>query len=272
MQLGKDVLLEKPMGMDASECDRIIATQQQTGRVLQIALVHRYTSVAQRAREIAAAGELGEIYHAKAHLYQRRGVPGLGRWFTNRELAGGGCLIDLGVHLLDLVESTWGHPRAVSAAGQVYSTFGRRMKDYVFESMWAGPPNDDGVCDVEDAAHALIRFDGNRTLDLQVTWAANVPSGALPKSLLAFMGDQAGITFELFGDTIHMAREAYASNVDMRIPCPPTDPFERQLRSFAEAIVTRDVTGATGSQARGTQAIIDAIYRSSRAGTEVSVE
>ncbi len=272
MQEGKDVLLEKPMGMDAAECDRMIAAAEESRRMLQIALVHRYTSVAQLAHKIAAAGELGDIYHAKAHLYQRRGVPGLGRWFTNRALSGGGCLIDLGVHLLDLVQFVWGHPQVVSVAGQVYSKFGRRMKDYVFDSMWAGPPDYNGTCDVEDSAHALIRFADGRTLDLQVTWAANYSQGALPKSLLAFMGDQAGMTFELFGEQIKLARVEFDRNVDVQLPCATWDPFERQLSAFAEAVESRVVTGATGSQGRCVQAMLDAIYRSSREQMEVPVE
>ena len=101
------------------------------------------------AKELADGQHCGRIYHAKAHLYQRRGIPGLGGWFTTKEQAGGGALIDLGVHLLDLSLFVLGHPQPKEVLGQVYGVFGRRMQDYIFENMWAGPPNFNGVCDVE---------------------------------------------------------------------------------------------------------------------------
>src|SRR5690606_17392739 len=151
LKAGKDVLVEKPMGLNANECREMNAAAKAKDRILQVGFVQRYSSVATTVKKFVDAGRLGNIYHAKANYYRRRGIPGLGGWFTTKALSGGGPLIDLGVHVIDLITYLMGSVRPVRVSGKVYANFGKRMKDYVFESMWAGPPRLDGVCDVEDA-------------------------------------------------------------------------------------------------------------------------
>ncbi len=264
MRAGKDVLLEKPMGLNVAECDAINQVAKSTGRLLQIGLVHRYTKVGAAAQEIAMSGALGNVYHARADLCLRRSVPGLGGWFTTKSMSGGGALIDLGVHLIDLSLFILGFPQPTSLMGQTHNTFGRRMKDYVYETMWAGPPRLEGVCDVDDAAHALIRFSGGLTLELNVTWAGNFPDATSTGSQMGFYGDQGGISFALFGDKINLAREEQGRNVDTTIKIGSDDDFfKSQMADFTKAIGEGEVRGATGEQARAVQSIIDAIYESS---------
>ncbi len=264
MRAGKDVLLEKPMGFNVDECAQINDVAAASGRVLQVGLAHRYSAVGKAAQELADAEHCGRIYHAKAQLYQRRGVPGLGGWFTTKEQSGGGALMDLGVHLLDLALFVLGFPQPKEVTGQVYAEFGRRMQDYVFENMWAGPPNLDGVCDVEDSAHAFIRFEDQVTLELNVTWAGNFPTGQLPASRMGFFGDRGGMTFELFGDHIHVANEQFRRNVDTKIKLAERDYLQEQLKCFARAVANRRLgLGASGPQAAVVQSLIDAIYKSS---------
>ncbi|MEN0111613.1 MAG: Gfo/Idh/MocA family oxidoreductase, partial [Planctomycetota bacterium] len=131
LRAGKHVLLEKPMALSAAECDELIDVAEETGRLLQIGYAHRFTTVGAAAKSIADAGDLGEVYHAKAHLTIRRGIPGLGGWFTTKAMSGGGCLIDLGVHLIDLALHLMGQPEATSVSGKAYSKFGVKLRDYV---------------------------------------------------------------------------------------------------------------------------------------------
>lgn len=263
LQAGKDVLLEKPMSLDAGQCTEIIDMANRCQRIVQIGMVHRYTSVGESAIQIGRSEQLGKIYHIKAQLYQRRGVPGLGGWFTTKKLSGGGVLIDIGVHLLDLALCVAGFPEIQEVSGKVYGNFGSRMRDYIFESMWAGPPNYDGVCDVEDAAHALIRCSDELTLELNVTWAGNFPNGVLPPSMMGFLGSRAGMTFALFGDAIRLAKEEDRRNVDTVINLMPKAQFAAQLSDFLKATETREVRGATMYEGRIVQHLIDTIYASS---------
>jgi predicted dehydrogenase len=270
MRAGKDVLLEKPMGLSAAECQQTIDVAAQTERVLQIGMVHRWTAVGQAAKDVVKAGDLGEIYHAKAHLYRRRGVPGLGGWFTTKELSGGGPLVDIGVHVLDLTCWLMDFPTIQRVSGKVYAPFGKRMHGYVYESMWAGPPKFDGVCDVEDSAHALIYFEGGGTLDLQVSWALNRPGDSRQEeNLIGLFGDRGGMTFELESDHLTVANEWNGRNADTCVMLPEVEPFVRQAAGFAACVESREMPLATGIQGRQVQAILDAIYQSSEANRDV---
>jgi predicted dehydrogenase len=272
MRAGKDVLLEKPMALTAAECDELLDCQSDTGRVLQIGFAHRYTAVGQGAKRVIDQGLLGDVYHAKAHLYLRRSVPGLGGWFTTKAMSGGGALIDLGVHLLDLSLHLLGQPKPVSVLGKTYSKFGRKMEGYVYESMWAGPPRLDGVCDVEDSAHAAIVFDSGATLDLQVCWAINVPDAALPSSVMGFFGDRGGLTFEMFGDHLRLASEVAGRNADSKILLPEADQMAAQMQGFVEAVANRrNGVGATGADGRKVQSLVDAIYASSERNAAITL-
>ena len=270
MRAGKDVLLEKPMGLSAAECQQAIEVADETGRILQIGMVNRWTAVGQATKKAVAAGDLGEIYHAKAHLTRRRGVPGLGGWFTTREMSGGGPLVDLGVHLIDLTCWLMDFPKIERVSGKVYSHFGKRMRDYVYESMWAGPPKLDGVCDVEDSAHALIYFEGGGTLDLQVSWAINMPGDSRKEERqIGLFGDRGGLTFELGGESFTLAEERHGRNVDTRVWLPEVKPFVQQTAGFAACVESREAPLATGSQGKKVQAILDAIYESSQTNRDV---
>ncbi len=263
MKHGKDVFLEKPMAMSVAECQEINRRANASGRVLQIGFVHRYSQVARLGKKLVSEGALGRVHHVKAHLYRRRGVPGLGRWFTQQATSGGGAVVDVGVHLLDLSLHLLGHPTPLSVTGQVHHAFGKRMRDYVYDSMWAGPPDYQGFCDVEDSGHALIRFADGLSLDLHVTWAENFPTDALPSSLMGFFGDRAGITFQLEGDHVMLAGEQNGRLTDVRFSLPESSPLQDQIDDFVQAVETRTVRGATGPQATMVQALVEAIYDSS---------
>ncbi len=272
MQAGKDVLLEKPMALTAAECDEIRAVAEQLGRVLQIGYVHRFTAVGLGAKGVIDSSDLGDIYHAKAHLYLRRGIPGLGGWFTNKAMSGGGALIDVGVHLIDLALFLLGQPEPVAVSGKAYSKFGVKMREYVYESMWAGPPDYDGVYDVEDHATALVTFASGSTLDLQVAWACNLPTGSCSDSLVAILGDRGGLSFELFGESLQLRTEVAGRNADAKIALPAADQMSLQMADFSEAITSRKLgVGASPDDGYRVQSIVDAIYKSDKTNAPVTL-
>lgn len=274
LKAGKHVLLEKPMATSVAACDRIIEAARASGRALQMGFVCRRMPAVEMARRCAEDGRLGSIYHAKASMYRRRGVPGLGGWFTTKARSGGGPLIDLGVHLLDATLHLMGHPRVLRVSGATYATFGRRMRDYAHTSMWAGPPDFSGTCDVEDHVTALLRCEGGATIELNATWAMNIPDAALPDGIALF-GDAGGCRFGLQDRSLTLATEALGVPADLSPHVVADEPgqqaWDAQARAFQRLLEQGGEPVATAAQGRAVQAVIDAIYRSAAEGREVEI-
>ena len=271
---GKHVLLEKPMAITVAQCDSVLAAQQRAGTVLQVGFVCRGAPTANAARGMVSEGRLGEVYHLKVALYRRRGIPGLGGWFTQQRHSGGGSLIDLGVHMIDLGLSLVGNPRVERASGQAWSRFGSPIRDYVFEEMWAGPPRLDGVFDVDDGVTALLRLAKGVTMEVNITWAANIVPGSLSDGVRLW-GDRGGVAFEVFGKEVRFAGTAAGKLHDETIAVttadPMTDMWDEQYRLFQRSIAAGRALERSGLEGRTVQCILGAIYESSRLGREVEV-
>lgn len=274
LQAGKDVLIEKPMALTAQQCAQINKTARQHQRLVQVGFVHRYTAVARVAKALIEADRIGRIYHIKASMYRNRGIPGLGGWFTTKALSGGGPLIDLGVHVIDLALHLAGYPLVDRVSGKTFAQFGPRMENYVFENMWAGPPKLEGVFDVEDAAHALLRLQDGATMELNVTWAGNFPDNAMP-SQVVLMGERGGLTFSLNSDKLTLTTEQDGYNVDVlpKFAFTPgfDEAFKLQLQTFIGHVESRTTPDADGEAGRIVSAVIDAIYASSEQNCEVAL-
>ena len=277
LDAGKHVLLEKPMAMSVAECDEVIAAHDRAGAglVLQLGFVCRGLPTSVAVKEMVDAGKFGEIYHVKCSIYRHRGIPGLGGWFTTKALSGGGPLIDLGVHVLDLGMYLSGNQEPVRASGHVVSCFGSPIESYLYEEMWAGPPKCDGVFDVEDGAVALVRFANGMTLELNVTWAVNLPEDVLPSGIAIF-GRDSGCFFELFGKELRIATEEDSKLVELtpKFTCEDVEvvSWARQYAQFIAAVEDGVPPHADAASGRRVQSVIEAIYRSSDARSEVSVD
>jgi predicted dehydrogenase len=271
---GKHVLLEKPMALDETECRRIAEAADRARRTVQVGFVCRGTPTVVAAKAFVAAGRLGRVYHAKCSLYRRRGIPGLGGWFTTKAKSGGGPLIDLGVHVLDVVMHLVGYPNAMRIAGSCTSTFGHPIAGYRFVDMWAGPPKPDGTFDVEDQASALIRCAGGLTVELNVSWAMNAPEGSL-KDGVVLLGDRGGIALDVLGTNCTLATEEDGRLVDVKALVEPGDALEhawdRQYRQFRDAVERGVAPHASAADGVALQRIIDGIYRSSDEGREIEL-
>ncbi len=144
------------------------------------------------------------------------------------------------------------------------------MKDYDFENMWSGPPNYDGICNVEDAAEALIKFSDGATLELHVAWAGNYPSKLMPVSQVALLGDKGGLAFELFGTEVHLTQQEKGKLVDTTLPITDDDFMLRQFQDFMKSVQFREVRGANPRQATSVQTLVESIYESSRISEPVA--
>lgn len=264
---GMNVFCEKPMAVDAGQAREMAASAARAKRVLQLGMMSRQRPECRLVKSYIEEGFFGEIYRMAIVLRRHRGVPGLGGWFTTKATSGGGCLIDIGVHFLDLalwLTNKWS-PRSVSAAD--YKVFGRKMRDYRFVDMWAGPPAYSGVCDVDDAAAAFVRFPDGATMSLDVSWALN----ARPETRLEIFGEKAGARLMDDGE-LTLITEMGGRLVEV-VPqyAKDGDPYHAQARNFAAALRGAEQPAATAEQGVAVMELIDAIYRSSAEGREVTI-
>ena len=267
LKAGKHVMLEKPMTLSAELGRQILAARDASGKQLQMGLVWRQKNKARLVKEIIENGRLGNIYQIRVKLIRRRGIPGLGGWFTTKAKSGGGGLIDIAVHFLDLVmwlSNKW-EPTKVSA--KTYSKFGSPINDYHYVSMWAGPPKADGVFDVDDYAAGFVRFGAETTLSFEVAWACN----AKDECYVEILGDKGGIKMDL------SAAPVLCTEIDNRIADvtmqfdQKDDAFANELRMFCNAVQGKGEVPATGEQGVVAMKLLDAIYKSSELNCEVDI-
>jgi predicted dehydrogenase len=273
LEAGNDVLLEKPMAMNESECAAVIDARDRSGRTLQVGFVCRFAATVAAAKRHIDAGRLGHIYQARAVMLRRRGIPGLGRWFTNRELSGGGVLIDLGPHLVDLVLDLCGRPQVERVSASTSSHFGQPTTGYKFTDMWSGPPNLDGLFNVDDAATAMLRCAGGLTVTLETSWASHLPDGTIGDGVTLF-GEKGAMHFDIWGDHILMGTQIDDEIVDVKHPIPETEgwgtAFKREHECF-RAHCAGEQIGPSGESGLQVQQVLAALYRSADAGQEVPV-
>ncbi len=265
LNAGKHVMLEKPMAMSAAEGEAICAARDAAGKVLQMGMVRRQAPDAELIKEAVDKGKLGDIYQIRIRLIRRRGIPGLGGWFTTKDRSGGGGLIDIGVHFFDLAMWSTGlwNPTRVSA--KCYSKFGSPLEDYHYVGMWAGPPDYNGTFDVDDYAAGLVRFGSKATMSFEVAWACN----AKDEQMLEILGTKGGV--RLGGDLL------FLTEIDDRIADvklgynAQRDGFAAEMTQFVAAVKGQGEPAATGEEGVVAMKLIDAIFRSSELDEEVAV-
>ncbi|MCA1808710.1 MAG: Gfo/Idh/MocA family oxidoreductase, partial [Lentisphaerae bacterium] len=168
LEAGKHVLLDKPFTLNYREASKVVAVARRRRKLLMLGMNRRYVKEAQELRALVERGELGDIYHARVCWMRRCGSPRFGTWFVNKKLAGGGCMLDIGVHMLDLAMHLMGNWQPAAVSGRVYSLFGPRG---LGEGNWGKSDRSDRVkFDVDDGAYAFIKFRNGATLDLGVAW------------------------------------------------------------------------------------------------------
>ena len=264
LQAGKHVLCEKPPTLNASEMATIRDEAVARGPIYFFGRQMRFSPEMLAAKELIATGRLGTPYFGKAVWVRERGTPffGAGGWFTDKAKAGGGALIDLGVHAIDSAWYLLGNPRPVSVSAQVFQSFPGIIHAPVF--------------DVEDGAYGMIRFEGGVQIQFEVSWAANltddipVTAGWPGRELMntTLYGPRATIRLEplaLFED-----QGGQVVKVDVS-PTGSVNQFTAQMENFIDAIQGRAAPVNSVTQALYLMEMLDAIYRSSDLGREVMV-
>ncbi|MCM3340951.1 Gfo/Idh/MocA family oxidoreductase [Paenibacillus sp. MER TA 81-3] len=265
MRAGKHVLCEKPAARTYEEALEMQKVQHETGKTLNIGVVNRFNTGVNIIKKMIEDGELGDLYHVYVSFRSNRSIPGLGGDFTNKAVAGGGALIDWGVHFLDIVMYCAGDPDPKTVTGQTYSKLGKDMKNYSYINMWAGPPNYEGTYDVDDFVTAMIRTAGP-SITVNGAWAQNI---GVEEMYIDFLGDKAGIRLQYGADfTIYSAK--HGALLESTPKFTKTDQFQNEIDSFLSCVKSGEKLPSHIDTVILTAKIIQAIYQSSEQRTEIS--
>jgi predicted dehydrogenase len=262
LQKGIHVHLEKPAARDPVELESVMEAAQAGDALCMPGLNNRFTDAAIFIKDYVQSGALGEIYHARCGWRRRRGIPGKGGWFTDKARSGGGPLIDLGSHYIDLALWFMGMPAPVSVSGQTYARFAEASSRNGIRHGTAGS----GVCDTEDYAAGFARLDNGATLSMEFAWAANVER---EHRYVELLGDRGGLFFD--GETVRLFYDACETQIDAEANVHYSVPMQTECAYFVECIRAGRQPSPSLDDARKVLTIVDGLYRSSRTGLECSL-
>lgn len=268
MEANKHVMCEKPMAKTAEEAKEMIEVSKRTGKKLTIGYDNRFRPDSQHLHKIASQGELGEIYFAKAHAVRRRAVPTWGV-FLDGEKQGGGPLIDIGTHALDLTLWMMDNYKPKSVVGNVYHKLGKKENA---ANAWG--PWDPKEFTVEDSAFGFITMENGATITLEASWALNTLDVDEAKCSLsgteggADMKDGLRINGEEYGNLYTRNVELDAGGVAYYDGASESQ-ADLEARLWIENIINDTEPIVKPEQAFVVTQILEAIYESAKTGKAV---
>ena len=258
---GLHVLCEKPMAMNTAEALAMKAAAEKAGKNLMINFSYRYNEMSQSLKHQVKTGVLGDIYYGRSVWHRRRGIPGFGGWFCDKELAGGGPLIDLCVHRLDLALWLMDFPTPVAVSGATFNRLGTERA-----------AREGKTFTVEDLAVGLVRFANGAVLVVEASWALNI--GEPEHMVTTLCGTRGGLVQKNTDGGYSFAGEIYTEEDGFMYtrkldkgsrPVPPSH------HEFVNSILEKRQPDATADQGIMVMRILDALYGSAAQKKEVTV-
>lgn len=262
---GLHVITEKPMAMNPAECEAMIAAAKKANKKLCIGFQYRYHPYSQFLKKAADEGQFGNIMFVKCRALRRRGIPNWGV-FGQKHLQGGGPMIDIGVHVIEMAHYVMGSPRPVAAAGNTWTFMGNKKSDIV--SQW--PNWDYKTYTVEDLAIGQIRFENGAIMQIEASFVNHIEKDVWNFELVGENGgcqwdppmifrDQAGYMVNIQPGWI--SRDAGFGTL-----------FKTKLQNFVDACLNDTPMIAPGEAGLAVQKILDGVYRAADAGKEVTID
>lgn len=259
-ECGCNVFCEKPMAMNSAEAREMIEAGKAAGKRLMINFSFRFRDESAAMKRVVEEGTLGDVYFARAQWLRRRFMPGFGGWFGKKKLSGGGPLIDLGVHRLDLALWLMGYPKPTWVLGRTYDPIASRLaaeqgKDF----------------DVEDLAAAMITFENGASLHLAASWASHIKHD--DDMSVELFGTKSGlqerITSGKASMTVFTEHAGALYDLDLH---RTLEPSPTPGGYFVEAIRDDKPHMATGDEGLIIMELLDAIYESAETGEPVHIQ
>lgn len=268
MEAGKDVMCEKPMAKTAADARAMVEAAHRTGRKLTIGYQHRSKAEAIYLKNVIDRGDLGEIYYAHSYAIRRRGTPNWGV-FLNEYEQGGGPLIDIATHSLDLTLYLMNNYEPRMVVGTCY----KKVENPEEGNPWGGWP--EGANTMEDAAFGFIVMKNGATINLESSWALNTIE-PVPEGSVQLCGTKAGaqikngvsINKAEFGKLVDIKPEMGAGGVAFYDGVAATPPITEQMRWY-DALENGTDPVVKPEQACVVSEILEAIYTSAKTGRPV---
>jgi predicted dehydrogenase len=272
LQAGKHVLVEKPLARNPDEGRALVTAAQEHERILMVSFDKRYRGDVQWIKQYIDSGAIGRIYYAKAHWMRRAGIPRIGSWFVSKEQAGGGPLIDLGVHVLDIAMYLMGEPAPLAVSANTYAEFGPRgLKGWPGREQFS---DERRIYEVEDLATGFIRLEGGATLLLEASWATHSSAG--DDFGVTLYGTEGGVELMVrnytYDDTVRLFTDIGGMPTDLAPKIAKgLGGHAEVIKRFVAAIL--DGGPVTPSPVEGLRRaeMLDACYRSAAEGREVTI-
>jgi predicted dehydrogenase len=262
---GAHVITEKPMAMNPKECQRMIDAAKKAGKKLAVGFQYRYHPNSEFLVRQREAGTFGNVMFVKCQALRRRGIPNWGV-FGRKELQGGGPMIDIGVHCIEMAHYVMGSPKPVAATGNTWTYLGDKPSEVA--SMW--PNWDYKTYTVEDLAIGQIRFENGALLHIEASFAAHIEKDVWNFNL---MGDKGGANWDppaVFTDRAGTMVNETPGWISPKSDFPTL--FGYKLRNFVDACLKGTPLRAPGEAGLAVQKILDGVYRAAEAGKEVKID
>ncbi len=278
LDAGKHVYCEKPMAINSAEAQKMLDAQKRSGKLLTVGHQYRQGAHNRAMKEIAASGQLGEIYYAEAHALRRRAVPNWGV-FLNKYEQGGGPLVDCGSHSLDLTLWMMDNYKPKYVLGQTFNKLGTGLEPH--EQGNVGGSWDNKHFEVEDSAFGMIKMENGATIMLFSSWAINKLN--VKQGLCTLCGTKGGLSAEPFSLTspkcdvqINQVIAGRLSETtlpykDISRPDENADPGWLELKNILDALEGKAELIVKPEQAFVVTQILEAIYKSAELGRAVEI-
>lgn len=258
LKAGKHVLVETPPATSAREAQRLAVAADKAQKVLMYAFQRRFGGAELAAQQVIEKKLIGEAYHIRATWMRTRAVPIGTGWYTDSAQSGGGALMDLGCHLLDLGWQLLGRAKAVSA----YAITHRQFQNLVPADVHSN---------VEDAAFAIVRFESGKSMELAVSWAINQAPSQNGSSCRVYGTDG---TIELYTPAGPMLFRNFDENgtpAETALKQAKITGHAAMLRQFRQCILGKATPAVGGKEGVELMQMIEALYKSSETGKSVSL-
>ncbi len=259
---GKHVLCEKPLAMNPDQVRQMIAARDKArNKILMTAQSTRFQNNSQHMYEYLKNGVLGDIYYVRAQFLRRRFIPArIG--FIDKTISGGGPVIDVGVHMLDLAMHFMNHPEPLSVSAIAPQKLAKRTDIRGWWGEW-----DREKITVEDFAAGFIRFKNGAAMTLECSWLLNIKEKETTK--ITLMGTEAGAEWPEL--TIHGESAGSLTDVQLQFPDDHIGGHQKEIAAYTDAILNNKPSPVPAEQSLKVIRILEGLYRSYESGHEVTV-